>query len=117
VNYAALNKDDGSRKSFVSRFGNNGKLILIDYSAFHPRIISMLTGYQLPKNIDAYAYLAKLYFSKQEVDETDIASAKQITFRQLYGGIQKQYEHIKYYSHLKDFIANQWSFFNERGYI
>lgn len=117
VNYAALNKEDGSRKAFVSRFGQNGKLVLIDYSAFHPRIIARLTGYDIPASTDIYAYLAKLYFNKPKVDETDIADAKQITFRQLYGGVEEKYSHIKYLSHLKNFIDTHWRFFNEHGYV
>lgn len=117
INYAALNKEDGSRKAFVSRFGKNGKLVLIDYSAFHPRIIAFLTKYELPKSIDVYEYLAKLYFNKPSVDESDISDAKQITFRQLFGGVQEEYRHIKYLSHLKDFIDYHWRFFNKHGYV
>lgn len=117
VNYAALNKEDGSRKAFVSRFGDKGALALIDYSAFHPRIIALLTDYKIPADVDVYEYLAKLYFDKKEVDESDIADAKQITFRQLYGGVEEKYSHIKYLSHLKEFINYNWSFFNEHGFV
>lgn len=117
INYAALNKEDGTRKAFVSRFGQNGKLVLIDYSAFHPRIISFLTNYHIPVDVEIYEYLAKLYFNKQNVDESDIADAKQITFRQLFGGVEEKYNHIKYLSHLKDFIDYHWGFFHEHGYV
>jgi len=117
INYAALNKNDGSRGVFISRFGSSGKLVLIDYSAFHPRIIAFLTHYDLKPEIDIYEYLAKLYFSKSVVDEADIADAKQITFRQLYGGVEEKYSHIKYFSHLKEFISYHWGFFNEHGYV
>ena len=117
LNYAALNKEDGSRRSFISRFGDNGKLVLIDYSAFHPRIIALLTSYDLNPNVDIYEYLARLYFNKQIPDETDIADAKQITFRQLYGGVEEKYCHIKYLAHLKEFIDRNWSFFNQYGYV
>ena len=117
INYAALNKDDGCRKSFVSRFGANGKLVLIDYSTFHPRIISLLTDYPIPMDVDIYEYLAKLYFNKKTVDESDLADAKQITFRQLFGGVEEKYSHIKYLSHLKDYINFHWRFFNEHGYV
>ncbi len=117
VNYAALNKDDGSRKSFVSRFGENGRLVLIDYSSFHPRILGFLTDYQLPLDVDIYEYLAKLYFNKTKVDEIDIADAKQITFRQFFGGVEEKYQHIKYLSHMKSFIDHHWRFFKEHGYV
>ena len=117
VNYAALNKEDGSRKAFVSRFGKNGKLILIDYSTFHPRIVSHLTNYPVPFEVDIYEYLAKLYFNKTTVDESDIADSKKITFRQFYGGVEEKYRHIKYLAHMKDFIDYHWSFFNRNHYV
>jgi len=117
INYAALNKDDGSRRAFVSKFGQNGKLVLIDYSTFHPRILGFLTGYQLPLDVDIYEYLAKLYFNKTIVDEMDIADAKKITFRQFFGGVEEKYSHIKYLAHMKSFIDTHWHFFNEHGYV
>jgi hypothetical protein len=117
INYAALNKEDGSRRVFISRHGKAGKLVLIDYSTFHPRIIGLLTDYHIPTDVDIYEYLARLYFNKSEVDEGDIGDAKQITFRQLFGGVEQKYSHIKYLSHLKDFIDYQWGFFNQNGYV
>lgn len=118
VNYAALNKENGCRRAFISRFGNKkGKLILIDYSAFHPHIIALLTGYKLPKFMDVYYYLAKLYFNKDNPDELDVADAKQITFRQLYGGVETKYKHIKYLSQLKEFIDYQFNLFYKNGYV
>jgi hypothetical protein len=112
-----LNKDDGCRKAFVSRHGENGKLVLIDYSAFHPRIISLLTDYPIPAETDIYEYLARLYFNNPVVDETDIADAKLITFRQLFGGVETKYQHIKYLANLKNFIDYHWGFFNQNKYV
>lgn len=117
VNYAALNTKDGSRSAFVSRHGKDGRIVVIDYTAFHPRIICMLTGYNLSVDTNIYAYLAKLYFQKQMVDDIDIAEAKKLTFRQLYGGVEDKYAHIKYLSNLKIFIDEQWEFFKNNGYI
>lgn len=48
VNYAALNHTDGTRKCFCSRHGKDGKIVVIDYTAFHPQIISTLTKYPIP---------------------------------------------------------------------
>jgi hypothetical protein len=116
VNYAALNTTDGSRSAFISRHGNNGRIVVMDYTAFHPAIICMLTDYNLT-DPNVYAYLARLYFQKKEVDDIDIAEAKRITFRQLYGGVEPQYAHIKYLANLKTFINDQWKFFEEYGYV
>jgi hypothetical protein len=117
VNYAALNNTDGSRKSFTSRYGEDGRMVMIDYTAFHPRIICSLTNYKLPITVDIYEYLAKLYFGKPFVDESDIKNAKVLTFRQLFGGVEDKYAHIKYLANLKRFIDEQWEFFRVNGYV
>lgn len=117
VNYAALNHDDGTRKCFISRYGENGAIVVLDYTAFHPRIISRLVKYDVPIAIDIYGYLAKLYFNKKTVDETDIKEAKAITFRQFYGGIEDKYSHIKYLASIKDFMAEQWEHYQSKGYV
>jgi hypothetical protein len=117
INYAALNHENGCRRSFVSRFGDLGRMVVIDYSAFHPRIICMLTGYKVPVETDIYAYLSKLYFQKPFADDEDIAEAKKLTFRQLYGGVEPKYQHIRYLASLKSFIDNQWEFFQKNNFV
>jgi hypothetical protein len=117
INYAALNQTNGSRSCFCSRYGEDGRIVVIDYTAFHPRIIARLTNYNLPTTTDFNEYMAKLYFHKKEVDETDISNAKQLTFRQLYGGVEDKYAHIKYLANLKTFINEQWEFFQKNGHV
>lgn len=117
INYAALNQTDGSRSCFRSRYGKDGKIVVIDYTAFHPRIICTLTQYPISVDVDIYEYLARLYFQKKDIDETDLKNSKQLTFRQLYGGVEDKYSHIKYLANLKTFIGEQWRFFNEHKYV
>jgi hypothetical protein len=117
VNYAALNTKDGSRASFVSRYGKDGRMVVVDHTAFHPRIVCKLTGYHIPVGTDIYGYLAKLYFQKKSVDDMDITEAKKLTFRQLYGGVEEKYIHIKYLANLKAYIDEQWEFFQKNGYV
>lgn len=116
VNYAALNKENGCRSCFVSRHGEGGGMILIDYSAFHPRIICQLVGFDFPRDEDIYAYLGEMYFGRK-VTEYDMPEIKSITMRQLYGGVEPKYESIKYLAHLKDFIRRSWSEFEKNGYV
>jgi hypothetical protein len=92
-------------------------MVVLDYTSFHPRIVSHLVKYPVPVDVDIYAYLAKLYFHKKEVDETDIKNSKALTFRQFYGGIEDKYLHIKYLSNIKQFTNEQWELFNSRGYV
>ena len=49
LNFAALNKKDGSRKKFVSRYGKEGMLVEMDYDAYHLRLIGEVVDYQFPK--------------------------------------------------------------------
>lgn len=116
VNYAALNKDNGVRKCFVSRYGKAGKMVLMDYSAFHPRIICNLVKFSIPIDVDIYYYLGELYFNRK-ITEYDLDEAKKLTFRQLYGGVEEKYEHIKYFAELKSFINKNWKDFVNNGYV
>jgi hypothetical protein len=116
VNYAALNRDDGSRECFISRFREEGIMFMVDYSAFHPRIICELTNFKYPIESDFYRDMAKLCFKKNEVDFQDVVDVKQLMFRQLYGGVEELYSHIQFFYNLKGFIDSHWREFNERGY-
>ena len=88
INYAALNKDDGSRDRFISRFGANGFLIEFDLRAFHIYLLSNLVKYTWPEP-DIYAYFQTLYGNN--------VSSKEETFRQIYGGIDQKYSHIEFF--------------------
>src|ERR1035437_3611089 len=116
VNYAALNKQDGCRRCFTSRHGENGKMVLIDYSAFHPRIISYLIKFPLGIDTDIYTYLGELYFNRK-ITEYDMDEVKRITMRQFYGGVEEKYHHIKYLSHSKEYIERYWEEFQKNGFI
>ena len=117
VNYAALNKNDDSRSCFVSRYGNDGMLVMMDYNAFHPRLIAHLVNFQMAADENPYAYLAKYFFNKTEANEEDIAVAKGFTFTQIYGGFDKKWLHIPYFAKIQEYIDHRWKFFTENGYI
>jgi len=109
INYAALNKEDGSRDRFVSRF-EGGKLVQFDYDGYHPRIISKMVGEPIPMDISAHQALADMYGVSYE-------ESKGITFRQLYGGVQSQYLHIPLFKKVSHQIDLLWMEFNRKGYI
>ena len=109
VNYAALNKEDGSRDRFISRF-DEGKLVQFDYDAYHPRIIGRLIGETISNDVSGHQFLANLYgVSRKE--------AKGITFRQLYGGVQDEYIHIPFFQKVSHFIDLLWTKFNQNGFV
>lgn len=84
INYAALNKEDGSRKRFISRH-QNGLLLEIDLSGFHLYLIYLILNEPFPENI--YENLSKYY--PPNVD------AKSYTFKQIYGGVDESLREIE----------------------
>ena len=115
INYAALNKDDGTRDKYISRF-NNGKIVEMDYDAFHLRLIAELIDYKSP-NESFHKYLGKQYFNTDNLTDEQYAESKKITFRILYGGLPDEYKHIEYFSLINDLIFKNWDIYNKLGYI
>ena len=103
INFAALKKDDKSRESFTADF------IEFDISAYHPHLVGWLVSYDFA-NQDIHQTFAELY-------NTDYKTSKEITFKQLYGGILKEYEHLEFFQKVKSFINNNWIKFNQEGKI
>jgi len=106
INYGALNKENGERTCFIPR---NNKLIEIDISAYHPTLLSKLINYDFGGE-GIYDALSKIY-------KTDISKAKELTFKQLYGGIYSQYKDFEFFQKTQKYIDSIWKEFNELGYI
>ena len=49
--------------------------------------------------------------------KVDYKKAKELTFKQLYGGVFKQYEHLEFFSKVKKYTEELWEKFNKEGYI
>lgn len=109
VNYAALNKENGDRDRFISRF-EGGKLVQFDYDAYHPRIIGRMVDEPIPTDVSGHQVLADMYGVSYD-------ESKGITFRQLYGGVQNEYRHIPLFKKVSHKIDLLWMEFNRRGYI
>ena len=106
VNYAALNKEDGSRKSFIPR---NEKFIEIDITAYHPTISSHLVDFEFSDS-DIHSSFAKMYGVDRE-------KAKELTFKQLYGGVFKQYRELPFFRRVQSYIDNTWQTFQKTGEV
>lgn len=117
VNYAALNKDDGSRSAFTSRFGSDGTLVCIDYSAYHPHIVANLINFKLDPTTNVYAFLGKSFFDKEELTAEEIKLSKNLTFQNFYGGIRSEYMGIEFFKKTSDYIDHRWNFFLKNGYV
>ena len=106
INYAALNKSDGTRNKYISRF-NGGGILELDYDAYHLRIIGDIIGYDLP-NESIHEYLGKQYFATDKLTEKQYSEAKQISFQLLYGGIPKEFLEIPFFNKVNEFIYKFW---------
>lgn len=96
VNWAAMNKSDGSRSTIVSRF-EGGTLIQFDYESYHIRIIGKLIGYKFPTGETAHEHLAKYY--GVTVDES-----KSLSFKYLYGGLDEFARTIPFFQQVDVYI-------------
>ena len=105
VNYAALNKTDGSRDVFVS----DGIFLQMDYNAYHPRLIGKLIKFDMPDG-NVHEWLAEQY-------GCDVNEGKGITFRLLYGGIDDDFRQIPYLNAVADYIDNLWIETQKNGFL
>ena len=90
INFAALNKKDGSRSCFVSRYVD-GVLVQLDFDAYHLRLIAEKVGCSLPDGAAVHKELAKIYFSTDDITPDLYARGKQITFEIMYGMTDETY--------------------------
>ena len=114
INYAALNKSDGSRNKYCSRF-KNGSILELDYDAYHLRIIAEMVDYTLP-DTSIHEYLGKQYFGKEKLSDKEYSEAKQISFQILYGGIPEEFLSIPFFNKVNDFIYKFWEEWELKNY-
>jgi hypothetical protein len=106
INFSALNKDNEERKCFIPR---NDIFIEMDISAYHPSIIANLLNYTFDSS-DVHGSFAKMY-------GVDYAKAKEITFKQIYGGVWKEYQELPFFKKVIAYTDDLWDTFNYGGYI
>ena len=109
INFAALNKKDGSRKKFISRF-KNGVLVEMDFDAYHLRLIADKIGYDLPKG-SVHEHMAQFY-------GVDYEEAKRLSFQYLYGFIPEDVIQINpYFSKVHDYIEGLWNIYKNDDFV
>jgi len=106
VNYAALNKENGCRKAFIPR---NDIFVELDISAYHPSLLAHLINYDFGDN-DIHASFAKMY-------GVDYQKAKELTFKQLYGGVFDQYKDLEFFKKVRIYTDDLWDTFQYQGWI
>ena len=109
TNFAALNKTDGSRKPYVSRF-KNGVLVEMDFDGYHLRLIADKVVYKFPEG-SVHEHMAEFY-------GVDYEEAKKLSFQYLYGFIPQDVIQINpYFSRVHDYIEELWKEYNSKEFI
>ena len=106
VNYAALNKENNCRESFIPR---NHIFVEFDISAYHPTLLSKLVGFDFGDE-DIHSTFAEMY-------GVDYKKSKELTFKQLYGGVFDKYKDLEFFKKVQVYTDNLWEEFNEKGWI
>jgi len=89
INFSALNKSDGTRDAFISRY-EKGILVQMDFEAYHLRLIADQFDIPLP-NTSLHTELAKKYFGTDDITDELYAMSKQKTFEIMYGMSDETY--------------------------
>jgi hypothetical protein len=105
INFAALHKDDGERACFKPE---NDKFIELDFQGYHPRLIGEMVNWHFPKDRNTYEMLGQLLGVTQQ-------EAKELTFRQLYGGVWSEYQNKHFFKDVDMFIDNMWDTYQYGG--
>jgi hypothetical protein len=98
VNFAALNKTNGERATFIPE---NDILVEIDFKAYHPTIIAKLAGYEFTGNI--YEQLS------QQFPGSTPETIKELVFQQLYGGVRKDFQDKPFFSDVNRYTNKLWN--------
>jgi len=106
VNYAALNKENGCRKSFIPR---NNRFVEIDISAYHPSLSARLIDYDFA-GVDIHAHFASLY-------GVDYKKSKELTFKQLYGGVFDNYKGLEFFQKIEKYVGELWGKFQSDEFV
>jgi len=110
VNYAALNKEDETRKAYTSRFGTGGKLVEFDYDAYHLRLIGEVVNYKFPDG-SVHEHMSKFY-------GCDYQESKRRSFQYLYGHIPIEVVQMNpFFGKVQDFIDELWKSYKKDKYI
>lgn len=110
LNFAALNKKDGSREKFISRFGDKGMLVEMDYDAYHLRLIGDIVGYSFSKG-SVHEHMAKLY-------GVDYEEAKSLSFQYLYGHIPEEVLNSNpFFMRVQKYIDKNWARWEKDKFI
>ena len=111
INFLAIPKENDFRSCFLP---SNDFLVEFDFDAYHLRLIAKLISVECPAE-SFHEYLGKQYFDKDQLTEEEYKESKTITFKQLYGGVDKKYKHVEFFAKMTEHIEEMWKQYNKQG--
>ena len=72
-------------------------------------MLANLVGYEFEEE-DVHAAFARMY-------GVDYKKSKELTFKQLYGGVFEQYKDLEFFSRVQVYIDDIWDKWLDRGYV
>jgi hypothetical protein len=107
INFAALNKDDGERNCYKPE---NNTFVEIDFQGYHPRLIGEMIGFEFLKDRNTYELLGELLGVSQQ-------EAKELTFKQLYGGVWSEYQDKPFFKEVAMYVDDMWNTYQYGGHV
>jgi hypothetical protein len=104
INFAALNKNNGERMCYRPA---NDKFVEFDIQGYHPRIIGDMTEFNFGDR-NTYELLGELLGVTTE-------EAKELTFKQLYGGVRKGYHTSPFFKNVLTLTDKIWEEYQYGG--
>jgi len=113
VNFGALKKNDGTREFIIP---SEDYLFEFDMNSYHLFLSAKIIGFDLPQG-DIHTEFGKSYFGKEELSEEEYKESKQLSFKQMNGGVFSQYKHVPFWNKLENHIKELWKRIQEQGFV
>jgi hypothetical protein len=97
INFLSLNKTNGERQCYIPE---NDTFIEIDIQGLHPRLIANMIGFEFGDK-NTYELLGELLNVTQQ-------EAKELTFKQMYGGIWEEYQDKPFFKDVNKLTNEIW---------
>jgi hypothetical protein len=104
INFAALNKNDGERLCYIPA---NDRFVEFDIQGYHPRLIGNMINFKFGDK-NTYDVLG-------EVLGVTTQEAKELTFKQLYGGVWSEYRDKPFFKDIVTLTDGIWDSYQYGG--
>lgn len=104
-NFLSIPKNEEARSLLVPK---QDFFVEFDFDGYHPRLIAELFGSTLPSE-SVHVQLGKQYFNKEALTEEEYQESKRLTFKQLYGTVEKRFEELPFFKKMLEYSNKQYS--------